>query len=453
MMMRMKQQQSIQKYTRLSHLLLSSGSNNKNVSQLIRRLPLFQQQQQQQSQNHSKRYMVTIPRNPDIYDDLYPNPDATNDPFPPPMRNTTSSNNNKKDTTTTTTTKTSSSSGNNKKDNDLKTKKKSIKQEVAEELENEYKDIYNKKTRIFIKLCYTDHDIEEGDIVKSYFHYDDILETAEEEFGVEIDGNPKKNYKLEYYNGEDWIKLVPYRLYEVLQFFPCTSIKPLPIRVPALYDEEYGTRNDVVKLKKVTPDMRKKQMEYIKSGPSPQQWLMKEMIDAIVKRLKMEGYVRSSNSTLEQPVLQFQFHDPTDGTIKSMDQSTKEYVLDLARSCPWSIPTIQEEAEMERQQLKEQGIERPGSKANPIGAHPNMMKNRNTNNNTKKKSTPPTGEEAEGEGGEGEGEGDGDGKNTAIEPENDPNKIIKKLKHVLLSQPRALQHIVECLHYDYVWEN
>jgi hypothetical protein len=118
---------------------------------------------------------------------------------------------------------------------------------------------YDQDRTVFIKICYTEHDVEEGDIVTTKFHWDSICATAEEMFGRPVDDG-----SLEYYNGDDWIQLKPFELYDVLKFYPCTSTKPLPLRIPALFDEEYGTRNDVVKMKKITPSMRKRQRDILK---------------------------------------------------------------------------------------------------------------------------------------------------------------------------------------------
>jgi hypothetical protein len=284
--------------------------------------------------------------------------------------------------------------------------KKSKRQELADMIEQEYRSVYNRTKTIYIKLCYTEHDIEEGDIVKAKFHWDSIIDVTSEEFGIET-----TNGLLEYYanENEDWVKLVPYRLYEVLQYYPCTRKEPLPVRVPSLFDEEYGTRNDLMKLKKVTPEMRKKQKQIVQMGPSAEQWLLKDTIDGIIKKLKSDGYTRSSNSTLENPLLSFQYHE-TDGSIKSVEFNTREYVLDLARAAPWRPPSLEEQREMEDAKYKERGMERPGSKGNPLNV-----------------------------------------RNPKYDPSTEPDIVLKKLKHVLLSQPGALNHITECLHYDFVW--
>jgi hypothetical protein len=304
-------------------------------------------------------------------------------------------------------------------------KKKSKKQIIAKLMEKEYNSAYNKEKTVFLKLCYTDHDLEEGDIVKAKFHWDSIVAVTTEEFGISTSTGTDGS-ALEYNNGEDWIKLLPYRLYEVLQFFPCTRRAPLPVRIPKLYDEEYGTRNDAVKMRKVTPEMRKKQLDFVRSGPSASQWLMKETIEGIVKRCKADGYTRSSLATINDPLLSFQYRD-TEGNVVTITQSTRDYVLDLARNhALWTIPTPREEAELEKQRYAAQGINRPGSKQNPLNIHTGMPHNKGGGNG-----------------------GEDDPNNPDAQP--DPDQVLKKLKHVLLSQPNALQHITECLHYDHVW--
>ena len=308
----------------------------------------------------------------------------------------------------TSTDKSSSDSDTTMDDEDVIPKKKKVKskrQEISDAFESEYKSIYNRSKTIYIKLCYTDHDVEEGDIVKAKFHWDSIVNITSEEFGLET-----TNGKLEYYANEDWVKLVPYRLYEVLQFYPCTRKQPLPLRVPSLYDEEYGTRNDLMKLKKVTPEMRKKQKAMVQMGPSAQQWLMKDVIEGIIKKFKVEGYTRLLESTaFEAPKMSFTYHD-TDGSVQQVEMYTRDCILDLAREAPWRLPTPEEERAMEDAKYKAQGTTRPGSRTNPMGMH-----------------------------------------NQKNDPSNDPDIVLKKLKHVLLTQPGALDHIVECLHYEHMW--
>jgi hypothetical protein len=251
---------------------------------------------------------------------------------------------------------------------------------------------YGPDRLIYLKICYTEHDIEEGDIVKSQFFWDSIIETTEEMFGYKTDDG-----SLEYYNGEDWFQLKPFRLYDVLKYYACTSDEPLPVRIPALYDEEYGTRNEAIKIKKVTPDMRKRQRELMKMGPSPHQWLLKETIDALLYRLKRDGYTLSEESTLQKPLLTLNYH-AVSGEVRTADQRTRSYILEQARLAPWVRPppdAPKPPPETPQEQMKMQKEER--------------------------------------------------------EQRVNPEKVLQHLKYVLLSHPRALRHIEECLHYEFMW--
>ena len=265
---------------------------------------------------------------------------------------------------------------------------------IQDEVPPEIAD-YGPDRTVYLKICYAEQDIEEGDIVESKFHWESILETTQEMFGCRTDtGN------LEYYNGDDWFQLKPFRLYDVLKYYPCTSVKPLPLRIPDLFDEEYGTRNDVVKMKKITPQMRKRQKEIMKMGPNPHNWLLKETIDALAYRMKRDGYFISEHSTLEQPMLTFTYHD-VQGQVQTVQEPTRHYILEQARLSPWVRPpreaappprpagtTPEEEMQMQKQEEQER---------------------------------------------------------------QNPEKILQHLKYVLLSHPRALRHIEECLHYDFLW--
>jgi hypothetical protein len=135
-------------------------------------------------------------------------------------------------------------------------------------------------------------------------------------------------------------------------------------------------------------------------GPPRYQWLMKETIDALAARMKSDGYRPSVHSTLEKPMLTFHYHE-TDGKVCTIEEPTRNYILEQARLCPWVLPPEEEEPP-----------EGQGPPSGPPGNDPGNPK------------------EA-----------------------NDPNKILKKLKHVLLSQPRALRHMTECVHYDFAWKS
>ena len=307
-------------------------------------------------------------------------------------------------TTTTTTTKTDER---RMKEYIKRDKVRAERQVTADLLERDYKDTYNRDKTIYLKLCYTEYDLEEGDIVKAKFHWDSIVDVTSEEFGMET---TTTSGKLEYYVDEDWVKLLPYRLYEVLQYYPCRNRKhALPVRIPSLWDDEYGTRQNLVKMKKVTPEMRKNQKELVEKGPSSQQWLMKEMIDALAKKLKADGYSPSPNSTLQNPLMSFVYHDDQD-QAQMMEMSTREYILQLAKDARWKLPTPQEEYEMEEELYHESGIARPGSKTNPLRLS-----------------------------------------GTPKDPALAPDVVLQKLKFVLLSQPGALSHMTECLHLVFQW--
>jgi hypothetical protein len=132
-------------------------------------------------------------------------------------------------------------------------------------------------------------------------------------------------------------------------------------------------------------------------GPSPHQWLLKETIEALHYRLKRDGYMVSSESTLEKPMLTLVYHG-TSGEVRYVDQRTRRYILEQAGLAPWVRPPPEPPKPAPtspQEQMKMQQEER-GDRMNP-------------------------------------------------------DKILQHLKYVLLSHPRALRHMEECLHYEFMW--
>jgi hypothetical protein len=148
--------------------------------------------------------------------------------------------------------------------------------------------------RIHLKACWNDDDLQEGDVVQTPFSLEDIQQEAQDLFG--------SNELLEYFNGEDWCRLdeqslreIPSVLNELKESLASAGygssgkLPPLPIRVPSLYDEEYGMENDLVKMRKMTPE----QMQAQRQGmPTEDQALMYDVLQTLHTRLQQEGYTR-----------------------------------------------------------------------------------------------------------------------------------------------------------------
>lgn len=155
---------------------------------------------------------------------------------------------------------------------------------------------------IFLRACWNDHDLEEGDMVKTILDQQDMQDQALDLFG--------SNEALEFYDGEDWTLLTAESM-DMIQDLVSNHQKKsakaytLPIRVPSLYDEDYGTENDLVKVRKLTPEDMLKQQELEKSRPTMPQTQMKMAITSLHHTLVREGYTRhteegsSSNGTVE----------------------------------------------------------------------------------------------------------------------------------------------------------
>lgn len=150
-------------------------------------------------------------------------------------------------------------------------------------------------------------------------------------------------------------------------------------------------------MKKVTPEMRKRQREILKMGPLPHQWLLKETIEALLDRLKREGYTCSEESTLEKPTLTLNYHG-TSGAVETVEERTRCFILEQARLAPWVRPP-------------------PEPPKAPPKTPEEQMKMQQEDR----------------------------------EQRQNPEKTLQHLKYILLSHPRALRHIEECLHYEFLW--
>jgi hypothetical protein len=148
-------------------------------------------------------------------------------------------------------------------------------------------------SRIHLKACWNDDDLLEGDVVHTTFSLQDIQQEAQDLFG--------SNEQLEYYNGDDWCRLdeqslreIPAVLNELKESstsagYGSGKLPPLPIRVPSLYDEEYGMENDLVKLRKLTPEQMQAQQQGM---PTEDQALMYDVLHTLHSRLLQQGYTR-----------------------------------------------------------------------------------------------------------------------------------------------------------------
>jgi hypothetical protein len=183
-------------------------------------------------------------------------------------------------------------------------------------------------SRIHLKACWNDDDLQEGDVVQTPFNLHDIQQEAQDLFG--------SNEQLEYYNGDDWCRLdeqslreIPAVLIELKETLASSGygsgkLPPLPIRVPSLYDEEYGMENDLVKMRKMTPE----QMQAQRQGmPTEDQAHMYDVLQTLHTRLLQEGYTRhcQPKRAIDDLVLDPSKHD--DGDDDDDDHDDYEYTV------------------------------------------------------------------------------------------------------------------------------
>jgi hypothetical protein len=151
--------------------------------------------------------------------------------------------------------------------------------------------------KIYLKACWNDDDLQEGDIVQSQLTLEDIQQQAVDMFGLYSDDDSNNaNHQLstlEYYNGHDWRPLTQQAIGSEIRnnTLATSSSLPLPIRIPSLFDEEYGLNNEFIKLRKATPEDMKQEGNM----PSPEQMQLKDVIEFLHRRLLEEGYTRHVN--------------------------------------------------------------------------------------------------------------------------------------------------------------
>lgn len=153
-------------------------------------------------------------------------------------------------------------------------------------------------TIIYLKACWSEDDLEEGDIVKAQLNWADIIAQADDLFG--------SHQNLEYYDGDDWKALVSL---DDLKPLPFTK-RPIPIRIPDLFQQDDdllrgGDKDDdgPFQIRKVNAhdEMARMRKRAERDASLMLQKQTRVAIENLAQRLHESGHVRVSNDTLNDP--------------------------------------------------------------------------------------------------------------------------------------------------------